>query len=81
MYQIGVYSYSLTEYKLTAWLRTVIHDISSGASADNAMTLFEGQSRFDWVSNGTARCYMFTADDHGEGEELEITVNVHEGTV
>ena len=50
VYQIGVYSYSQTQYRLTAVLRTVIHNLSSSESVDGlqSMTLFEGQSRFDW---------------------------------
>lgn len=80
VYQIGVYSYSLTEYRLTAWMRTVIYNVTDSGSPQKAMSIFEGQTRYDFSQSGTSRCYVFAADGP-ENEELEINLQVHEGTV
>ncbi len=78
VYQIGVYSYSVTQYELNGWLRRIIYNFNE-TNGGSSMVLYPGKKRYGY-SSGSITCYVFNTDNTKD-EEIEITVDVHEGAV
>ena len=86
IYQIGVYGYSPTKYRLNGWLRKIVSNINETIlDSKHVIPLYTGQSRFEYSANNSIHCYVYnvlnTDRVNDDDDELEITVDVHLGVI